>query len=204
MRSSAIARRGVREEQLDRRDSAPFLPRCVVTRPDTPEPVTLSAPRPLHETVIYEAHVKALTMTHPALSEAERGTYLGLAHPAIIEHLLKLGVTALELLPIQAFADDRFLVDKGLVNFWGYQPYNYFAPEPRYLGEGDASGLRFAIRELAAAGIETLIDVVYNHTAEGDHLGPTSRSAASTMSAITSSTRTIAAATSTVPAAAIP
>ncbi|GJE74005.1 glycogen debranching protein GlgX [Methylorubrum suomiense] len=166
-------RGGVREEQLDRRDSAPFLPRCVVTRPDTPEPVTLSAPRPLHETVIYEAHVKALTMTHPALSEAERGTYLGLAHPAIIEHLLKLGVTALELLPIQAFADDRFLVDKGLVNFWGYQPYNYFAPEPRYLGEGDASGLRFAIRELAAAGIETLIDVVYNHTAEGDHLGPT-------------------------------
>jgi glycogen operon protein len=112
-------------------------------------------------------------MTHPALSEAERGTTLGLAHPAIIEHLLKLGVTALELLPIQAFADDRFLVDKGLVNFWGYQPYNYFAPEPRYLGEGGASGLRFAIRELASAGIETLIDVVYNHTAEGDHLGPT-------------------------------
>lgn len=166
-------RGGAREDQIDRRDSAPFLPRGVVTRPETPDAVALPAPRPLHETVIYEAHVKALTRTHPALSEAERGTYLGLAHPAIIEHLLKLGVTALELLPIQAFADDRFLVDKGLVNFWGYQPYNYFAPEPRYLGEGGASGLRFAIRELASAGIETLIDVVYNHTAEGDHLGPT-------------------------------
>jgi isoamylase len=166
-------RGGAREDQSDRRDSAPFMPRGVVTRPDAPEPTALAHPRPLHESVIYEAHVKALTMTHPALSEAERGTYLGLAHPAIIEHLLKLGVTALELLPIQAFADDRFLVEKGLVNFWGYQPYNYFAPEPRYLGEGDASGLRFAIRELAAAGIETLIDVVYNHTAEGDHLGPT-------------------------------
>ena len=162
-----------REDQIDRRDSAPFMPRGVVTRPDSPDPVALPPQRPLHETVIYEAHVKALTMTHPALSEAERGTYLGLAHPAIIEHLLKLGVTALELLPIQAFADDRFLVEKGLSNFWGYQPYAYFAPEPRYLGEGDASGLRFAIRELAAAGIETLIDVVYNHTAESDHLGPT-------------------------------
>ena len=167
-------RRGLqREDQIDRRDSAPFMPRGVVTRPDNPEPMPLAAPRPLHETVIYEAHVKALTMTHPALSGAERGTYLGLAHPAIIEHLLKLGVTALELLPIQAFADDRFLVEKGLTNFWGYQPFNYFAPEPRYLGGGDASALRFAIRELAAAGIETLIDVVYNHTAEGDHLGPT-------------------------------
>ncbi|MBD8907946.1 glycogen debranching protein GlgX [Methylorubrum zatmanii] len=166
-------RGGAREDQIDRRDSAPFLPRGVVTRPETPDPIALPASRPLHETVIYEAHVKALTMTHPALSDAERGTYLGLAHPAIIEHLLKLGVTALELLPIQAFADDRFLVEKGLVNFWGYQPYNYFAPEPRYLGDGDASGLRFAIRELAAAGIETLLDVVYNHTAEGDHLGPT-------------------------------
>ena len=131
---------GAREDQMDRRDSAPFVPRGVVTRPDTPDAIALPAPRPLHETVIYEAHVKALTRTHPALSEAERGTYLGLAHPAIIEHLLKLGVTALELLPIQAFADDRFLIDKGLVNFWGYQPYNYFAPEPRYLGEGGTGG----------------------------------------------------------------
>ncbi|MET0257094.1 MAG: glycogen debranching protein GlgX [Methylobacterium sp.] len=167
-------RRGLqREDAIDRRDSAPSMPRGVVTRTDTPDFTPTQSHRPLSETVIYEAHVKALTMTHPALTEAERGTYLGLAHPAIIEHLLKLGVTALELLPVQAFADDRFLVEKGLVNFWGYQPYNYFAPEPRYLGEGGTGGLRFAIRELAAAGIETLLDVVYNHTAEGDHTGPT-------------------------------
>ena len=167
-------RRGLqREDALDRRDSAPYMPRAVVTPPDAPDFKPARPGRPLSESVIYEAHVKALTMTHPALSDSERGTYLGLAHPAIIEHLLKLGVTALELLPIQAFADDRFLVDKGLTNFWGYQPYNYFAPEPRYLGEGGTGALRFAIRELAAAGIETILDVVYNHTAEGDRLGPT-------------------------------
>ena len=167
-------RRGLqREDQIDRRDSAPNMPRCVVAWPEQANPAAEAMHRPLSETVIYEAHVKALTLTHPALSEAERGTYLGLAHPAIIEHLLKLGVTALELLPIQAFADDRFLVEKGLVNFWGYQPYNYFAPEPRYFGEDGVSGLRFAIRELAAAGIETILDVVYNHTAESDRFGPT-------------------------------
>ncbi len=123
--------------------------------------------------MVYEAHVKALTRTHPDIPEAERGTYAALAHPAIIAHLTKLGVTALELLPIQAFADDRFLVDRGLVNFWGYQPLGYFAPEPRYLGEGGLGGLKAAIRELNAAGIETWLDVVYNHTAEGDHTGPT-------------------------------
>ncbi len=167
-------RRGsTREDQIDRRDSAPYMPRCIVSWPEMPDAALRPPPARLSETVIYEAHVKALTELHPALSEAERGTYLGLAHPAIIEYLLKLGVTALELLPIQAFADDRFLVEKGLVNFWGYQPYNYFAPEPRYLGGGGLSGLRFAIRELAAAGIETILDVVYNHTAESDHTGPT-------------------------------
>ena len=169
----AHRRGGAREDGIDRRDSAAYMPRCVVVQPTPLDRTIPSASRPLGETVIYEAHVRALTMTHPALSETERGTYLGLAHPAIIEHLLKLGVTALELLPIQAFADDRFLVDQGLVNFWGYQPYLYFAPEPRYLSDGGTSGLRYAIRELAAAGIETLLDVVYNHTAEGDHTGPT-------------------------------
>ncbi|MCE4223751.1 glycogen debranching protein GlgX [Methylobacterium sp. C25] len=167
-------RRGLqRDDAIDRRDSAPSMPRGVIARTDTPDFTPSQNARPLSETVIYEAHVKALTMTHPALSASERGTYLGLAHPAIIDHLIKLGVTALELLPIQAFVDDRFLVEKGLVNFWGYQPYNYFAPEPRYLGDGGTGGLRFAIRELAAAGIETIIDVVYNHTAEGGPTGPT-------------------------------
>ena len=167
-------RRGVaREDRVDRRDSAVYMPRGVVTAPDVPDLALTPVHRPLDETVIYEAHVKALTRTHPDVPETERGTYAALSHPAIIEHLVKLGVTALELLPIQAFADDRFLVDRGLVNFWGYQPYAYFAPDPHYLGEGGVGGLKAAIRELNAAGIETWLDVVYNHTAEGDHTGPT-------------------------------
>jgi len=162
-----------REDRIDRRDSAVYMPKGVVTAPEVPDLALAPLRRPLTETVIYEAHVKALTRTHPDIPEAERGTYAALAHPAIIAHLVKLGVTALELLPIQAFADDRFLVEKGLVNFWGYQPLNYFAPDPRYLGEGGLGGLKAAIRELNAAGIETWLDVVYNHTAEGDHSGPT-------------------------------
>jgi isoamylase len=166
-------RRGGREDRVDRRDSAVYMPRCVVTAPEVPDLALTPVRRPLAETVVYEAHVKALTRTHPAIPEPERGTYAALAHPAIIEHLVKLGVTALELLPIQVFADDRFLVEKGLVNFWGYQPFGYFAPDPRYLGEGGLGSLKAAIRELNAAGIETWLDVVYNHTAEGDHTGPT-------------------------------
>ncbi|SDO18985.1 glycogen operon protein [Methylobacterium phyllostachyos] len=166
-------RRGGREDRIDRRDSAVYMPRCVVTAPEVPNLALDPVRRPLADTVVYEAHVKALTRTHPAIPEPERGTYAALAHPAIIEHLVKLGVTALELLPIQGFVDDRFLVDKGLVNFWGYQPLSYFAPDPRYLGEGGLGSLKAAIRELNAAGIETWLDVVYNHTAEGDHTGPT-------------------------------
>nr|USU34533.1 glycogen debranching protein GlgX [Methylobacterium sp. OTU13CASTA1] len=167
-------RRGLlREDQIDRRDSAAYMPRGVVTAPEVPDLAIHPVRRPVSQTVIYEAHVKALTQLHPDVPEAARGTYAALAHPAIIEHLLKLGVTAVELLPIQAFADDRFLVDKGLVNFWGYSPLNYFAPDPRYRGPAGIGGLKAAIRELAAAEIEVFLDVVYNHTAEADHSGPT-------------------------------
>ena len=167
-------RRGVsRPDQIDRRDSAPYMPRGVVAAPEVPDLALQPLRRPLAETVIYEAHVKALTMTHPAVPEAERGTYAALGNPAIIEHLWRLGVTALELLPIQSFVDDRFLVENGLVNFWGYSPLNYFSPESRYLGEAGPGGLKAAIRELNAAGIEVLLDVVYNHTAEAGQNGPT-------------------------------
>ena len=162
-----------REDRIDRRDSAAYMPKAVVTAPEAPNLALKPVRRALADTVIYEAHVRGLTMTHPAIPEAERGTYAALAHPAIIEHLWKLGVTAIELLPIQAFADDRFLVEKGLVNYWGYQPLGYFAPEPRYLGEGGIGSLKAAIRELNAAGIEVFLDVVYNHTCEGGHTGPT-------------------------------
>jgi len=167
-------RRGLqREDQIDRRDSAAYMPRGVVTAPEVPNLAVSPVRRPLSQTVIYEAHVKALTQLHPEVPEAARGTYAALGHPAIVEHLLRLGITAVELLPIQAFADDRFLVDKGLVNFWGYSPLNYFAPEPRYRGPAGIGGLKAAIRELAAAEIEVFLDVVYNHTAEADHSGPT-------------------------------
>jgi isoamylase len=162
-----------REDRIDRRDSAAYMPKAVVTAPEAPNLALKPVRRPLADTVIYEAHVRGLTMTHPAIPEEERGTYTALAHPAVIEHLWKLGVTALELLPIQTFADDRFLVDKGLVNYWGYQPLAYFAPDPRYLGGGGIGGLKAAIRELNAAGIEVFLDVVYNHTCEGGHTGPT-------------------------------
>ena len=111
-------------------------------------------------------------MLHPELPEPIRGTYTALGHPAVIEHLIKLGVTAVELLPIHAFADDRFLVQKQLRNYWGYSTLGFFAPEPRYFAADEASGLRAAIKALHTANIEVILDVVYNHTCEGNYLGP--------------------------------
>jgi isoamylase len=158
---------------IDRRDSAPMMPKCVVEDPsyhwgDDRPPRT-----PWTDTVIYEAHVKGLTNLHPDVPPGMRGTYAALAHPAVLEHLVKLGITAVELMPIHAFVDDRFLVEKGLRNYWGYSTLAFFAPESRYLGELGAIELRRAIRALHDAGIEVILDVVYNHTAEGNHLGPT-------------------------------
>ncbi|HEY8564700.1 MAG TPA: glycogen debranching protein GlgX [Beijerinckiaceae bacterium] len=157
----------------DRRDSAPMMPKGVVEDPSHTWGDDRPPRRPFGETLIYEAHVKGLTALHPDVPPAARGTYEGLSAPAVIEHLVKLGVTAVELMPIHAFADDRFLVEKGLRNYWGYSTLAFFAPEPRYMGEAGASGLRRAVRALHDAGIEVILDVVYNHTAEGNHLGPT-------------------------------
>jgi isoamylase len=157
----------------DRRDSAPMMPKCVVEDPthhwgDDRPPCHAS-----RDTSIYEAHVKGFTELHPNVPVAMRGSYAALGHPAVVEHLVRLGVTAIELMPIQSFADDRFLVQKGLRNYWGYSTVGFFAPEPRYLGEAGVVGLKAAIRSLHDAGIEVILDVVYNHTAEGNHLGPT-------------------------------
>ncbi|MCC6982126.1 MAG: glycogen debranching protein GlgX [Bauldia sp.] len=157
----------------DGRDSAPYVPKSVVEDPAHHWGEDRPPRRPWRDTVIYEAHVKGLTQLHPRLPPAIRGTYDALGHPEVVEHLAKIGVTAVELLPIHAFVDDRFLVDKGLKNYWGYSTLGYFAPEPRYLSADGVLGLKAAISALHEAGIEVILDVVYNHTAEGNHLGPT-------------------------------
>ncbi|WP_405497933.1 glycogen debranching protein GlgX [Nocardia sp. NBC_00511] len=133
--------------------------------------------RPYHETVIYEAHVKGMTFTHPAVPPELRGTFSGMAHPAIIEHLLRLGVTAVELMPVHQFLDDRILLDRGLRNYWGYNSFGYLAPHRGYAAS-DTPGaavteFKAMVRALHAAGIEVILDVVYNHTAEGNEFGPT-------------------------------
>ncbi|MGZ5093496.1 MAG: glycogen debranching protein GlgX [Burkholderiales bacterium] len=158
---------------FDRRDSAHGMPKCRVIDPaftwgdDRPPNI------PWHETVIYEVHVKGCTIRHPEVPPAVRGTYAGLATPPVIEHLKRLGVTAVQLLPVHAFIDDRYLVEKGLRNYWGYNSIAYLAPESRYLSDGTISEFKTMVKAFHSAGIEVILDVVYNHTAEGNHLGPT-------------------------------
>jgi glycogen operon protein len=155
---------------FDSRNSAAAMPRAVVE--DTAFPLVTNRPRtPLTDTVIYEAHVKGLTQLHPEVRA--KGTFSGLAEAPILDHLTRLGVTAIELLPVHAFLDDRFLVDKGLTNYWGYQSLGFFAPEPRYMPDGRIADFRHMVDRFHGAGIEVLLDVVYNHTGEGDELGPT-------------------------------
>ena len=133
-----------------------------------------SPPRiPLKDTVIYEAHVKGLTKLHPDVPQQLRGTYAGLASTPVIEHMLRLGVTAVELLPVHTFIDDKRLVELGLRNYWGYNTIGFFAPEMRYSATGTLGEFKTMVKRLHRAGIEVILDVVYNHTAEGSHLGPT-------------------------------
>ncbi|ARZ67159.1 glycogen debranching protein [Streptomyces albireticuli] len=166
-----------RPEKRNDMDSAPHMMTSVVVNPyfdwgDDRPPRT-----DYHRTVIYEAHVKGLTMRHPALPEEIRGTYAALAHPAVIEHLTELGVTAIELMPVHQFVHDHRLVDAGMANYWGYNTIGFFAPHNAYASWGDRGQqvleFKSAVRALHAAGIEVILDVVYNHTAEGSHLGPT-------------------------------
>ncbi|HEX4340013.1 MAG TPA: glycogen debranching protein GlgX [Polyangiaceae bacterium] len=158
-------------------DTAPYVPRGVVTSPffvwgDDRRPRT-----PWHRTVIYEAHVKGMTMLHPKVPEELRGTYAGLAHPVVVEHLKDLGVTAIELMPVHQFMHDERLVRLGLKNYWGYNSIGYFSPHGEYSSAGDAGEqvLEFKqmVKALHEAGIEVLLDVVYNHTGEGGARGPT-------------------------------
>ena len=162
-------------------DSAPHMTMGVVINPffdwEGDRPLDI----PYNETVIYEAHVKGLTQLHPELPEELRGTYAGLAHPAVTAHLNRLGVTALELMPVHQFVQDSTLLDKGLRNYWGYNTLAFFAPQASYAAtatNGQSLGqqvqeFKGMVKAMHAAGIEVILDVVYNHTAEGNHLGPT-------------------------------
>lgn len=158
----------------DRRDSARAIPKSVVTHETFDWSHDRRPSTPWSETLIYETHVRGLTKLLEDVPPAERGTYAALAHPSVIEHLQRLGVTALELLPVQDFTNDRFLQEKGLSNYWGYNTLSFFAPQRSYFASpGDHDELRIAVRRLHAAGIEVILDVVYNHTCEGSELGPT-------------------------------
>jgi isoamylase len=168
-------RTGHAKEDLsfDRRDSAAGTPKCRVVDPaftwgdDRPPRI------PWHDTVIYEAHVRGLTIRHPDVPPHLRGTYAGLSTAPIVDHLVRLGVTAIELMPVHYFIDDRHLAEKGLHNYWGYNTLGFFAPDMRYSATGRISEFKTMVKVLHSAGIEVLLDVVYNHTAEGNQMGPT-------------------------------
>lgn len=158
---------------FDERDSAPFMVKGVVQDPEFDWDGDQTIRRPWTETIIYEAHVRGLTMLHPQVPENLRGTFLGMCSEPIVEHLVKLGVSAVEVLPIHFFPDDRYLTEKGLRNYWGYQSLGFFAPQPRYLSQSRIMEFKTMVKRFHAAGIEVIMDVVYNHTAEGSEHGPT-------------------------------
>ena len=157
---------------FDCRDSAHAVPRSVVANPEQKQHFSRPC-TPWDRTVIYEAHPRGLTMLHPHVPDHLRGTFAGLATDPILEHLTQLGVTAIELLPVQAHLNEPCLTRRGLTNYWGYNTIGFFAPEPRYLGSDGIEGFRSMVRRFHAAGIEVILDVVYNHTGEGSEQGPT-------------------------------
>jgi glycogen operon protein len=159
-------------------DSAPYIPKCVVIDSnnfnwgsDTPPNI------PLHETIIYELHVKGFTMLHPDIPEEIRGTYSAIAHPATIAYFKNLGITAVELMPVQHFVTDRHIKLRGLTNYWGYHTIGFFAPDVRYSSSGtygeQVNEFKRMVKKLHKAGIEVILDVAYNHTGEGNQFGPT-------------------------------
>ncbi|HEY3478162.1 MAG TPA: glycogen debranching protein GlgX, partial [Streptomyces sp.] len=166
-----------RPDQRNEDDSAPFLPKAVVINPYFNWGTDRPPARPYNETVIYEAHVKGLTFLNRNIPLEMRGTYAGLSHPAMIEHFQKLGVTAVELMPVHQFIHDHSLRQRGLRNYWGYNTIGFLAPDAAYSSSGTSGQqvqeFKAMVRDLHEAGIEVILDVVYNHTAEGNHLGPT-------------------------------
>ncbi len=161
---------------FDERDSAPFMPKCVVVDPDFDWQAEAQRQN-VHwdETIVYETHVKGFTRKHPGVDEHLRGTYAGFGSPAVIDYLKALGVTSVELLPVHSFVNDSNLLEKKLTNYWGYNTIGFFAPDPRYAAEVAHSLREFKemTAKLHGAGLEVILDVVYNHTAEGNERGPT-------------------------------
>ena len=166
---------GHRNQDLsfDRRDSAPGMLKGIVVDPAFTWGADKSPRTPWHRTIIYEVHVKGFTFQHPEVPPGLRGTYAALATSPIIDFLTRLGITAVELIPVHAFIDDRHLIERGLRNYWGYNSIGYFAPEPRYCASDRIHEFKTMVKSLHSAGIEVILDVVYNHTAEGNQLGPT-------------------------------
>ncbi len=164
-------------DAVEETDSAPYVPRSVLVGTDFDWGDDPRPGRAMADTIFYEVHVKGFTKLHPDVPEELRGTYAGVAHPAAVAHLQRLGVTAVELLPVHQFVHDAQLVARGLRNYWGYQSIGYFAPHNGYSSSGDSGGqvdeFRRMVRALHAAGLEVILDVVFNHTAEGSESGPT-------------------------------
>lgn len=158
-------------------DSAPYIPKSVVVDDNFDWDGDERPKIPYHQSIIYEAHVKGLTMQHPEVPEELRGTYAAIGHPAIIKYLKDLGITAIELMPVHQFVNDRYLVEKGLRNYWGYNTIGFFAPDIAYSSSGVMGGqvaeFKNMVKQLHKAGIEVILDVVYNHTGEGNQMGPT-------------------------------
>jgi len=158
---------------FDERDSAPFVPKCKVIDPAHTWGHDHRLVVPWERTIFYETHVRGISMRHPAVPEAVRGTFAGLMVDEVIEHIRTLGVTSVELLPVHAFVNDQHLLQKGMTNYWGYNSIAFFAPDPRYLASDKIAEFKEMVAHLHEAGLEVILDVVYNHTAEGNEQGPT-------------------------------
>ncbi len=158
-------------------DSAPYIPKAVVIDPNFDWEGDTAPKYPYFQSIIYETHVKGFTKMHPEIPEEIRGTYAALAHPVTIKYLKELGITAIELMPVHHFVNDSILEDKGLANYWGYNTIGFFAPDVRYSSSGalgqQVIEFKNMVKEFHKAGIEVILDVVYNHTGEGNELGPT-------------------------------
>ena len=157
---------------FDERDSAPFMPKCRVESEPNKNPKE-HVQMPWEDTIIYEAHVKGFSQLNPKVPEKIRGTFAGLADPASISYLKELGITAIELMPIHAFVNDRYLEERGQQNYWGYSSIGFFAPHPKYMSSHNLDEVKNTVNALHDAGIQVILDVVYNHTAEGNQMGPT-------------------------------